>query len=355
MLLLVAIGIVMIYSASGVMADYQYGSASLFFRKQIIWVLLGGFSMLVFSYMNYEKLRGFVIPLLVLTAFLLISVLIFGTTVGGAKRWLRLGPLGFQPSEAAKLVVVVYLAWYIDRRKSRMKNFKDGIVKPFVVVGIIIGLIFLEKDIGTPLLIFLITTILLFIGGIRLLHVCLAFVTAVPFIVYAILKEPYRLKRIAAFINPWADPQGSGYQLIQSMIAMGSGGIFGKGLGSSNIKMLFLPSPHTDFIFPIIGEEGGLLFTMLVLGLFILLFYYGMQVALNAKDLFGSILAFGITIMITLQALLNMSVSVGLLPTKGLPLPFISFGGSSVFMMLTGIGILLNIGKQLKNNANTRV
>ncbi|MBN1383261.1 MAG: putative lipid II flippase FtsW [Elusimicrobia bacterium] len=348
MLILVAIGIIMIYSASGVMADYKYGSASLFFRKQIVWVLLGGFSMVFFSYIDYRKLRNFVIPLLVLTIFLLIFVLIFGSTVGGAKRWLRFGPLGFQPSEVAKLVVIVFLAWYIDRRQSRMKNLKEGLLKPFGVVGIIMILVFLERDIGTPVLIFLITTILLFIGGIRLLHVCSAFITALPVIIYGILKEPYRLKRIAAFINPWADPEGSGYQLVQSMIAMGSGGIFGKGLGSSKIKMLFLPSPHTDFIFPIIGEEGGLIGTMTVLILFIILFYYGMKVALNAKDLFGSILAFGIIIMITMQALFNMSVSVGLLPTKGLPLPFISFGGSSIFMMMTSIGILLNIGKQLK-------
>ncbi|MFH0948714.1 MAG: putative lipid II flippase FtsW [Elusimicrobiota bacterium] len=345
-LALVSIGLVMILSASGVMADYRYGSPTKFYLKQLVWIVLGIFSLLFFSVFDYNKLKKFIVPLLFFTVLLLTFVLLFGTTVGGAKRWLRFGPFGFQPSEIAKITVIIFLAWYIDRRTSKMKNFKDGLLKPFFVVGIIVFLIFLERDFGVPFLIFLITIVLLFIGGVNYMYIVFAGLAAVPVIIYAVMREPYRLKRITSFLNPWADPQGSGYQLVQSLIAMGSGGLYGTGLGESKIKMLFLPDPHTDFIFPIIGEELGFVGTMFILILFFILFVLGIKIALNSKNLFGQLLAFGLTTMITLQALINMSVSVGVIPTKGLPLPFISFGGSSVLVMLTSIGILLNIAKQ---------
>jgi len=348
-LALVSIGIVMVLSASGGMADYRYGSSAKFFLKQVLWVVLGIFSLLFFSVFDYNKLKKFVVPLLIFTVLLLISVLLFGTTAGGAKRWLRFGPVGFQPSEIAKITVIIFLSWYIDRRTSRIKNFKDGFFKPFFIVGIIAFLIFLERDFGVPLLIFLTTIILLFIGGANNLYIIFAAAAAVPVVIYAVIKEPYRLKRITTFLDPWADPQGAGYQLVQSLIAMGSGGLYGVGLGESKVKMLFLPAPHTDFIFPIIGEEFGFIGTMVILSLFLALFVFGIKIAVNAKNLFGTLLAFGITIMITSHALINMSVSVGVIPTKGLTLPFISFGGSSVLVMLTSVGILLNIGKQLKN------
>ncbi|PIU83086.1 MAG: putative lipid II flippase FtsW [Elusimicrobia bacterium CG06_land_8_20_14_3_00_38_11] len=347
-LALVSIGLVMVLSASGGMADYRYGSPTKFYLNQAVSVIIGIFSMLFFSVFDYNKLKKFVVPLLIFTVLLLISVLFFGTIASGARRWLRFGTFGFQPSEIAKITVIIFLAWYIDKRTSKIKNFKEGLLKPLVIVGSIVFLIFLERDFGVPFLIFLLTIILLFVGGANYLYIIFASVAAVPVVVYVILKEPYRLKRITTFLNPWADPQGAGYQLVQSLIAMGSGGIFGTGLGKSVVKMLFLPDPHTDFIFPIIGEEFGFIGTMLILSLFIALFIFGIKIAVNAKDLFGQLLAFGITVMITLQALINMSVSVGVLPTKGLPLPFISFGGSSVLVMLTSVGILLNIGKQLR-------
>ncbi|PKM92960.1 MAG: putative lipid II flippase FtsW [Elusimicrobia bacterium HGW-Elusimicrobia-4] len=345
-LALVSIGLVMVLSASGGIADYRFGNPAKFFLKQVVWVVLGIFSMLCFSVFDYNKLKKLIIPFLICTVLLLISVLLFGTTVGGAKRWLRFGSFGFQPSEIAKITVIIFLAWYIDRRNSKMKNFKEGLFKPFLVVGFILLLIFLERDFGVPLLIFLLTIILLFIGGANYLYIVFAGLSAVPIIIYAVMKEPYRLKRITTFLNPWADPQGTGYQLVQSLIAMGSGGLFGVGLGKSIVKMLFLPDPHTDFIFPIIGEEFGFIGTMTILLLFLALFILGIKIAVNAKNLFGTLLAFGITIMIALQSIINMAVSVGVMPTKGLPLPFISFGGSSVLIMLTSIGILLNIGKQ---------
>ncbi|MDO8735000.1 MAG: FtsW/RodA/SpoVE family cell cycle protein, partial [Elusimicrobiota bacterium] len=256
-LALVSIGLVMVLSASGGMADYRYGNPVKFFLKQVLGVVLGIFSLLFFSVFDYNKLKKFVVPLLIFTGLLLISVLLFGTTVSGAKRWLRFGPVGFQPSEIAKITVIIFLSWYIDRRTSKIKNFKDGLFKPFFVVGFILILIFLERDFGVPLLIFLITIILLFIGGVRYLYIIFAGLFAVPVVIYAVIKEPYRLKRITTFLNPWADPQGAGYQLVQSLIAMGSGGLSGTGLGKSIVKMLFLPDPHTDFIFPIIGEEFG--------------------------------------------------------------------------------------------------
>ena len=206
----------------------------------------------------------------------------------------------------------------------------------------------MESDLGVPFLIFVTTIIILFIGGARFLHISCTFIAVIPVIIYAIIKEPYRLKRFITFLNPWADPKGSGYQLIQSLMAMGSGGFWGVGLGKSTIKMLFLPEAHTDFIFPIIGEEFGLLGTSIVLLLFLSLFYYGTKIAINSKNLFGSITAFGITLTIVLQSVINMSVSVGLIPTKGLSLPFISFGGSSILIAMASMGILINIGKQLK-------
>ncbi|MEW6556983.1 MAG: putative lipid II flippase FtsW [Elusimicrobiota bacterium] len=347
-LILVSIGTIMVFSASGIMADYRYGTAFTFFLKQLLWVGIGLLSMLIFSAFDYNKLKKIVPVLLIFTVILLVMVLLLGPTIAGTKRWLKFGPVGFQPSEIAKLTVVFFLAWYVDRRTSKMKNFQDGLIRPFIIISIIAGLIYLERDVGVPVLIFLLALVLLFIGGLRKMYIVFAGLIVSPLIFYAILKEPYRLKRLTAFLNPWADPQGSGYQLIQSFLAMGSGGLAGKGLGNSQIKMLFLPEPHTDFIFPIIGEEFGLIGTMAILLLFFGLFYFGIKIALHAKNLFGTLLAFGITIMITLQMIINISVSIGIFPTKGLPLPFISFGGSSMVVMLTGIGILLNIGKQLK-------
>ena len=347
-LILVSVGIVMVFSASGVMADYMYDNSTKFYFKQLYWMVIGMFSMLFFSVYDYNKLKGMVLPLLIFTIFLLVSVLLFGSTVAGAKRWLRFGPVGFQPSEFAKITVIIFLAWYIDRRASKMKSFVGGMVKPLAIVGLILFLIFLERDFGVPFLVFLVTMVLLFIGGTNYLHVAMAALASVPLIVYAIVREPYRIKRMLTFLHPWNESQGAGYQLVQSLLAMGSGGLKGVGLGESRVKMLFLPAPHTDFIFPIIGEEMGFIGTMFILLLFLLLFYYGVKIALNAKDLFGTMSAFGITTMITFQAIINMSVSIGLLPTKGLSLPFVSFGGSSIFIMLSSIGILLNIVKQIK-------
>src|SRR3989339_1271617 len=258
MSILISIGLVMVYSSSAIMSNFKYGNSTLFLFKQLIWVLVGTVSFVIFSYYDYNKLRNYIVPILVATIFLLVLVLLFGKVVGGAKRWLRFGPLSFQPSELAKLTTILFLAWYIDRRKSKIKNFKEGLIKPFMIVGFILLLIFAEHDLGIPFLIFVTTIIILFIGGARFWHVSCAVLAIVPVVAFAIIKEPYRLKRFITFLNPWADPKGSGYQLIQSLIAMGSGGLWGVGLGKSTIKMLFLPEAHTDFIFPIIGEEFGL-------------------------------------------------------------------------------------------------
>jgi len=344
-LALLSIGLIMIFSASGI---YTFQ----FVLKQLVWAILGIFSMLFFSKYDYEKLKTIIMPLLVFTILLLISVLVFGTVVSGAKRWLRLGPLSFQPSEIAKITVIIFLAWYIDRKASKMKNFKDGLLKPLIIIVIILLLIFLERDFGIPFLIFVITVFLLIAGGSNLLYVAYAGLASIPVMIFVIIKEPYRLRRMTTFLHPLADPQGSGWQLSQSLIALGSGGFSGVGLGQSRTKMLFLPESHTDFIFPIIGEEFGFVGTMIILLLFCALFMLGIRIALNAKNLFGSLLAFGITIMIAFQMIINIAVSIGIFPTKGLSLPFISFGGTSILVMFTGIGILLNIGKQLKNNEN---
>lgn len=341
---LLAFGCVMLYSASAIFAEQRYNDPLYFLKRQTLWILLGVPLMLALSRLDYRRLQRLSWPAVGLSALSLVVVL-FTHPVAGARRWIRAGPLGFQPAEFAKLALALFLADYLDRRRSKIGTPR-GLAAPALVVGLLLGLIALEPDLGTPALLFAASLLVLFVGGARPAHILSALACAAPALVYELAKYPYRRRRLAQFLNPWSDPQGSGYQLVQSLIAVGSGGWAGKGLGSSGIKLMYLPTPHTDFIFPIVAEELGLAGSALLLGLFTALTLRGMRIARAAPNLFGTLLAAGITMTLALQAFFNVAMSVGLLPTKGVPLPFFSFGGSSLLVTLAGAGILLNISRQ---------
>ena len=342
---LVLFGLAMLYSASAIFADARLHDPAYFLKKQAAWSLLGLAGLAAFSRVDYNRLQEWVKPSLFIIWVLLLATL-FTPAVAGARRWIRFGPVGVQPAELAKLGMVVYLASYMDRKRSRTDRFLEGVGVPLLVLGLTLGLIAVEPDLGTPTLIFCVGMLVLFVGGARPAHLASVGLAAVPLIAWEILRKPYRMARLASYLSPWADPRGKSYQLVQSLIAVGAGGWFGHGVGSSQLKLLFLPAPHTDFIFPVLCEELGLVGSLGVVGLFALFLHRGMLVARQAPNLFGTLLAAGITWMICLQAFFNVAVSIGLLPTKGLPLPFFSFGGSSTLVILSSVGILLNISRQ---------
>jgi len=275
----------------------------------------------------------------------LILLLFFGKQVRGARRWFDLGPFDFQPSELAKFVVVLALANYFDTHKSKLKKISYGLIFPMMISGFISILILVEPDMGTPVVIILSSYILFFVAGTKIEHLLLAVLLFIPFVILAILIEPYRVERFIAFLNPWKYAKSVGYQLCQSLISIGSGGIFGKGLGKSEIKEFFLPDAHTDFIFSIIGEELGFFGTTFIILAFGYLLLRGYKISKNADNFFGTLLAIGITLTIVIQAYINIAVCSGCLPTKGIPLPFFSYGGSSLIFTLSAIGVLANISQ----------
>jgi len=344
---LILFGLVMVYSASGIWADQRYHDSLYFLKRQALWALLGLPAMILLAKTDYNRLRRLVWPLLALSVLALAAAL-FTRPVGGARRWIRFGWLGFQPAEAAKAAMILFLADYFDRKRSKVASPARGIVVPWAVLGLLLGLIALEPDLGTPALMFLVATAVMYIGGARLRYALAAVACAIPVLVYELLRYPYRRHRLANFLSPWSDPHGKGYQLVQSMLAVGSGGWFGRGLGSSQLKLMYLPTPHTDFIFPIIAEELGLVGSLAVLLLFAAVFLRGMRIAWSAPNLFGELMAAGISILICAQAYFNIAMSIGLLPTKGVPLPFFSAGGSSLLITLSEIGVLLSISRQAK-------
>ena len=287
------------------------------------------------------------VPLLGLAILLLVLVLIpgLGVSVNGSRRWLRLGPLSFQPAELAKLALVVYLATFLARKRDELHDFWRGIVPPLAVGGTLAGLVLLQPDLGNCLTLLVLTVGLLFLAGARTRWLAMLAVPALPLAVLAVWMAPYRMRRVFAFLDPWQDPRGSGFQIIQSWLALGGGGTFGRGIGESKQKLFYLPEAHTDFIFAIIGEELGFAGATLVVLLFAVLIWRGLRIGLHAADPFGAYLALGITVLVATQTLVNLGVVTGLLPTKGLPLPFLSFGGSALLMTMVATGVLLNISQ----------
>ena len=345
-LLLMGVGLVMVFSASANMSQERFGSAYLFLRKQLVWDFFGFAALIVCMRIDYHRWQKWCYGMLAAAVVTLALVLVVGRVVKGARRWIQLGFFTFQPSELAKLALLIWLASFLDRHKSQLKSFVSGFLPPLIVIGVVCALILKEPDLGTPMLLCAVSFMMLFLAGARWQHMAGTFIATLPALYYELFHVSYRLKRLAAFTNPWADAQGTGYQLTQSILAFGSGGLFGKGLGASRLKLLYLPDPHTDFIFPVIGEELGFVGAVALILLFVFWGIRGWQAARRAPDLFGQLLAAGITSWVLLQAAINMSVSCGLLPTKGLPLPFVSFGGSSLVITMMAVGILLNISSQ---------
>jgi cell division protein FtsW len=343
---LVLVGLVMVLSASLWSSEI---SPFLYFNKQVLWAVVGIGAFFFFARFDYRRLKGLGYWLLPLVIFLLLLVLVpgLGTNVGGSSRWFRLGPLSFQPSEAAKLALILFAADVFSRkRETRFEDFAHAAIPMIPVLAVLTGLVMLQPDLGTTSLLGFIGIGMLFVAGARLRHLLPFALVGTGLALGAALFEPYRRARILAFLNPWADPLNSGYHTIQSLIALGSGGWFGVGLGASRQKWTYVPNAHTDFIFAIIGEELGLLGTLMIVGLFAFLAYLGITTARRAADRFGMLLAAGITMWITLQALVNMGAVTAALPVTGVPLPLVSFGGTSLVICLTAMGILTNIARQ---------
>jgi cell division protein FtsW len=347
-LLLTCIGIVMVYSASSVAAQAQYHDGTWFLKRQLLYEVLGLIGMSAAWRIHYVRLRRLTLPLLVVTLASLVLVLVphIGRVAGGARRWISFGgPLNFQPSELAKLAVILYLAHFLANRGERTRQFGAGMIPPLLVLGLAAAPILKQPDLGSALILVLITFAMLFAGGARLSHLAAVAAAAVPAVLAVILHAGYRSQRLLAFVNPWRDPRGSGFHIIQSLLAIGSGGLLGLGLGNSRQKFFFLPERHTDFIFAIIGEELGLIGSVVVIVLFAALAVWGFRIAARCQDRYGALLASGLTTMLVGQAVLNIGVVSGSLPITGVPLPFISFGGSSLVLNNIAVGLLLNISQ----------
>ena len=349
-LILVCFGIVMVYSASAVLSEEKFSNSYYFLIKQLIWALAGVVLMMIFSQIEYNYLQKFSKALIIVTVVLLVIVL-FRPSMLGAKRWIKIGPIGFQPSEMAKLVMILFIADILDRKQSKIKEFKKFVLPVLIVTLLFSVLIYIEPDLGSTVILIALMMVMLFVGGARLKHLGTLVLCSLPLLYVAILKVGYRKGRLLAFLNPQEDITGKGYHIYQSILAFGSGGLWGKGLGASKLKLFYLPQPHTDFILAVIGEELGLIGVTLVLAAFLFLFYRGVKIALNSPNLFGTMLAVGILTLVALQTLINVAVVTACMPTKGLSLPFISFGGSSLIFTLIGMGVLLNISMHVRTGA----
>jgi len=347
-LILMIIGVIMVYSSSSVSAAKSFGSAAYFLKRQLCFAGIGFLLMFSAMKIRYQLLKRFVYSILIASVFLLILVLIpgVGSTIGGSTRWFRFGPLSFQPSEFAKLALVIFLAYSLSNKEKNMQSFTIGFLPHVIVTLGMAGLVLLQPDFGTAMLMLFLLSIMVFVAGSRVKHLASFFSISSVACYFLISSASYRLDRFTAFLNPWKDPMATGFQIIQSFLAFGSGGLCGAGLGNGKQKLFYLPEAHTDFIFSIIGEELGFIGVIAVIFLFILLAYCGVKIATKAPDLFGTYLALGITSLIILHAVINLGVVMGLLPTKGSTLPFISYGGTSLIVNLTGTGILLNISSQ---------
>lgn len=345
-LILVGFGIVMVYSSSSVLASARFDDSSFFLERQIIRACFGLAIMLVLSRVPLVLWSRLAVPMFLLGLVTLILVLIFGR--GPTQRWLplpgMLSGFSFQPSEFVKLALVLYLADVLVRKEDLIKDFKRGFMPRLLVIGIVLGLIAIQPDLGTAVAIGLIAAVMLWVGGARLLHLICTGVLALPIIAMSLYTSPYQWQRVVNFFND-ADILKGNYQIDQSLLALGSGGILGVGLGDSMQKQLFLPEPHTDFVFALVGEELGLAGTLSITGLFVAFAIHGFRIAREASTYYGFLVATGVTVMISVYALLNIGVVTGMLPTTGLPLPFISYGGSSLLWNLAGVGILVGVGR----------
>jgi cell division protein FtsW len=347
-LLLMAIGIIMVYSASSMIAMKRFDSHTYFFNRQVIHVLIALMTLAVFRYVPYRIFRPSAYPLLGIAFVLLIALYLpgVGRTVGGARRWMTLFGLSFQPAEFARLALIIYLANSMYKKQEKIKSFSIGFLPHFLLFGGFAALILFQPDFGMVAMIAVIGWIMLFVGGVRLSHLSGALLVLFPLAYYILTLAGYRLQRIASFIDPWKYQNDAGYQIVHSLMAFGSGGVLGSGIGNGYQKLFYLPEPHTDFIFSVVGEELGLVGIGLVISLYAVVVWRGTRIAMTAKDLFATFLATGLTATLGLQACINIAVSMGLLPTKGLTLPLMSYGGTSMVINAMAVGILMNISAQ---------
>jgi len=345
--LLLIVGILMVYSASNAVSREHRGDSYYFFRMQIVWCLIGLAAMVGTAFFNYQNYQRFAWLLLIVSGFLLLLVYVpgIGVRIGGGTRWIKVAKLSFQPVELAKLALVIYTAQFLTQKSDYVRSFKRGVLPSLMVLLAFLALIHGQPDFGSVVIIGFIVFAMLFVGGARVHQMLLIATLAGLLICYEIWREPYRLKRWITFLDPWKDPEGSGYHIIQSFYALGSGGILGTGLGAGMQKLHYLPAPHNDFIFAVVGEELGFVGSVFIILLFMVVVWRGIRISIRTQDRFGSLLAFGIASLIGIQAIVNIGVVTGTLPTKGLTLPFISFGGSSMLVSLASIGILLSISR----------
>lgn len=344
-LFLVGIGIVMIYSASSALALKKFGNEYFFLKKQGLFALMGLLTLVMFRHIPYRLFWAGAYPILVTAMLLLVALHIpgFGFSAGGSTRWFHIGGVSFQPSEFAKLALVIYLAYSLAKKRDQIADFKIGFLPHVMVFGSLSLLVAIQPDFGAVMILGAITWIMLFVGGVRILHLLGPLAVLLPMGYFFMMNAQYRIRRIMSFANPWQYPSDEGYQVINSLLAFGSGGIWGVGIGKGHQKLFYLPEPHTDFIFSIVGEELGLMGVLFVLILYVMIVWRGIWVATHARDRFGMYLAAGLTVAIGLQVFINMGVCLGLLPTKGLVLPFLSYGGSSLLLSMASIGMLMNI------------
>jgi cell division protein FtsW len=350
-LTLIAFGTVMIYSSSYIIATQKFGDGYYFLKKQVFFLILGLTTMICLAKLPYTHLRKVAYAGLAVSAILLIALFIpgLGAKVGGARRWLRLGVLSFQVSEFVKVCLVIFLAHFLAKKADRVKEWRI-FLPPLLIVGALAGLVLKQPDFGTAVLMMGLMLFLLYLAGCRLLHLSILGAAFIPVAVFLVWQKSYRLARWKTFLDPWQDPQKSGFQIIQSFLSFGSGGAFGVGLGDGMQKLFYLPEPHTDFILSIIGEETGLIGIAAVITLFAVLICRGFMIAFRVPDLFGSLLASGLTILIAMEAFINIAGVMGLVPTKGMALPFVSYGGTSLIMSLALVGILLNLSTYQKSS-----
>jgi len=347
-ILLVAVSVVMVYSASAPLALEKYGQGSTFLVKQSLWAVLGLAILAVVMRIDYRAYRE---PVFIWTCLGVVGValvlVLFSPPVNNARRWFGLGFLGVQPSELAKLAAIFFIAALLERRMQRIDDLKYALLPISLVVAVLVGLILLEPDFGTSMSLLIIAAVMVFSAGISYRYVTAAVLCAIPALYLLVMGTAYRRRRMLAFLHPWDDPLNTGFQVIQSLIAVATGGVWGKGLMNGVQKLFYLPEPHTDFIFSVISEELGLIGATIVLLCFCVVAWRGVSVALRAPDTFGAFLALGLTTMVVVQAFINISVVLGLMPTKGIPLPFVSSGGSSLLINLVGMGILLNVSQHV--------
>jgi len=345
-------GVVMVYSASAVLAQSEHHGSFYYVIKQAIWTAIGLVAMLIAMQVDYHRLRDrrVVYGLLTLTVFMLLAVFAF-PAINGARRWIKFQGFSVQPSEISKLALAIFLAYFLEKRLGEEREFWRTFIPCGVVTAVLAGLIVVEPDFGTSMMLTVTFVIVIYTAGARLSHLAMAAAPAFVIAAGLVIFVPWRMARLVSFWDPWADPQKSGFQVVQSLIAVGSGGTNGLGFAQGKQKMMFLPFAHSDFIFAVIGEELGLLGTLTVLSAFALFLWRGIRISFMAPDRFGRLLAIGIVTGIVAQALFNMSVVLSMVPTKGIPLPFISYGGSSLVPTLAAVGILLNISQHARGSS----